>query len=156
MPICKYCVHPHQLRAYVNDTGTQPHPDASFVTPHGAKHLTASLSKRIYRYWPDRFAETSNSLATGETARNNLKKFCSAIVDACDIYARTYPTLLSQKNSFSYVCEAFHEEFQIDSILTDIRNTKYFVLHIVDTGTPYPNTGIESKRSLDYIMSALK
>lgn len=140
------CDHPLQLRAYVDtycvsDLILMLYPSLSTVLA-----TIYSLSKRVHQYSHVPSAEMATSLGKRGLTGDKLKQVCSEIVNACDLCPRTDLPLPSWKISLLSISEAFNEEIKVDFMVTDIRYTKYCVLHIVDTGTSYLKTGIVSKR----------
>ena len=75
-----------------------------------------------------------------EEPRDSIHRVCHS----CGLCAESGFPKSSKKVSLTHVNEAFNQEVQLDFTFCNIRDTKYTVLHLVDTGTGYSEATITS------------
>lgn len=126
------------------------------VTHQNASQRTLTLAKRIHRYSHAQYAEMIEILAQSERNKTGMAELCRKIIDACPVCARSGPPKHSKKVSLTHVCKEFNQEMQVDFMFADVRNSKYCVLHVVDTSTAYSETPIVSKRSADIMANRME
>lgn len=109
---------------------------------HRLTHATSDEMKMI-------FVDASRSSP-------KIRQACEKVFQACYICASSGRPRQSKKISISHVNEAFNEEFKADFMVVYIKEKKYFVLNMMDTGTRYGERMIAESRNTTHLMEMME
>lgn len=155
---------PRRLPIYIRSTSvidSRAHVDLLLGTTHallasGSPMRPLSLAKRIHRFTHAPASDVTRMLRRAGCSDPKLERAVSAVSGECVPCAQSGPPLPMKKLSLSRVDAAFNEQVQADYTFVTIRQTKYCVLHAVDTSTSYSETVAVSSRSAQVMAAELE
>lgn len=115
-----------------------------------------NLVKRLHRFTHAPEQEMVRILSDANRLTPNVKKACAKVYQACDICASSGTPIPKKKISISHVNAALNLEVQAGFVTVNIRNERYEVLKIVDTGTRYGERTIAQDHRGETIMNLLE
>lgn len=110
----------------------------------------------MHRYSHAAYTEMVEILNSGGREENKVQEIYKEIVDSCLVCVRSRPLRPSRKVSPTPVCLPLNVEITVDYMLTHILKTKYYVLHMVDTGARYSEVSLVWNRSEKIMASTVK
>lgn len=112
-----------------------------------------SLAKRLHRFTHASDEEMRRILTDANKMTPGLGDACTKVRQACDICASTGTPVPRRKISITHVNSAFNNEVQADFVTILIREERYEVLNIIDTGTRYGERVIAHNHRGDTMMN---
>lgn len=143
-------------RAHLDLIGLRPATSSLYTTSIPSSLRPPTLAKRIHRYSHAPAMEMADMLARTGCSKETAFNISKEIVANCIACQKSGPPQPSKKLSLFHICEAHNQEIQTDFMYVEIREAKYCVLHVVDTGTAFSKTAIASKRSAECMATLLE
>lgn len=132
-----------------------PHPmsSASSLLANVVKRHDLNITKKIHRYTHATVEKMKRIIKDGGMATPELNAACEKVFQVCQICVSSGRPGIKPKISLSHVNTRFNDEVQADFVTVYIREEKYEVLNVIDSGTRYGERVIATSRDSKSMMS---